>query len=40
MDAVLRRIDRSKGARADFDEGVVRITPGEYETALAVAAER
>ena len=39
MSAVLARIDRSGGARADFDTGVVRITAGEYETALAVAAE-
>lgn len=40
MDAVLALIDRSAGARADFDTGVVRITADEYETALAVAAER
>jgi hypothetical protein len=40
MEAVLRRVDRSEGARADFDVGVVRITPNEYETALAVAAGR
>lgn len=39
MEAVLRRIDRSEGARADFQEGVVRITAHEYETALDVAAE-
>jgi hypothetical protein len=40
MAAVLSRIDRSAGARADFEAGVVRITAAEYETALAVAAER
>ena len=39
MSAVLERIDRSAGARGDFDTGVVRITADEYETALAVAAE-
>jgi hypothetical protein len=38
METVLRRVDRSQGARADFDDGVVRITQTEYETALAVAA--
>jgi hypothetical protein len=40
MSAVLARIDRSAGARADFDAGVVRITEVEYHTALAVAAAR
>jgi hypothetical protein len=40
MGAVLSQIDRSGGARADFEQGVVRITVGEYETALRVAAER
>ncbi len=39
MNAVLSRIDRSGNARADFETGVVRITPDEFETALAVAAE-
>ena len=38
MSAVLAQIDRSAGARADFETGVVRITAGEYETTLAVAA--
>ena len=38
MSTVLSQIDRSAGARADFEEGVVRITAVEYETALAVAA--
>lgn len=40
MSAVLLLIDRSAGARADFDTGAVRITAGEYETALAVEAAR
>jgi hypothetical protein len=40
MASVLSQIDRSGGARADFDAGVVRITVGEYETAVAVAAAR
>jgi hypothetical protein len=40
MHEVLSRIDRSGKARADFETGVVRITAGEFETALAVAAER
>jgi hypothetical protein len=39
MDAVLSRID-SPYARGDFQAGVVLISAGEYETALAVAAER
>lgn len=39
MDSVLSRIDRSAGARADFEAGVVRITADEYETALVVAAQ-
>lgn len=39
MSAVLPRIGSEK-ARADFDKAVVRITRDEYETALAVAAER
>ena len=40
MSDVLAQIDRSQGARADFETGVVAITAGEYETALAVAARR
>ena len=40
MSTVLSQIDRSAGARADFEAGVVRITADEYATALAVAAER
>jgi hypothetical protein len=39
MHAVLSRIDRSAGARADFAVGVVRITEEEYLAALAVAAQ-
>lgn len=39
MCTVLSRIDRSAGARADFEVGVVRITAQEYETAFAVAAK-
>jgi hypothetical protein len=38
MNRVLAQIDRSAGARADFDTGVVRITESEFEAALAVAA--
>lgn len=38
MASVLAHIDRSAGARADFDAGVVGITADEYETAVAVAA--
>ena len=37
MSAVLAQIDPSEKAKADFDAGVVRITDGEYETAVAVA---
>jgi hypothetical protein len=40
MSAVLSQIDPSENAKAEFDAGVVRITANEYETALAVAAER
>ena len=40
MNIVLSRLEPSPEARADFDEGVVRITEHEYETVLAVAAER
>jgi hypothetical protein len=40
MHAVLSRIDTSENARADFENGVVRITADEFETALAVAGER
>jgi hypothetical protein len=39
MNIVLSRIDPSENAKADFEVGVVRITAGEYQTALAVAAE-
>jgi len=40
MSAVLSQIDPSENARAEFEAGIVRITAGEYETAVAVAAER
>ncbi len=40
MSAVLSQMDPAEKAKADFDVGVVRITEGEYETALAVAAGR
>ena len=40
MDIVLSRIDPAENAKADFTAGVVRITAGEYETALSVAAGR
>lgn len=39
MSSVLSQID-SAYARADFETGVVRITAGEFETALAVAGAR
>jgi hypothetical protein len=39
MSAVLSQI-ASETARADFETGVVQITAGEYETALAVATGR
>ncbi len=38
MSTVLAQIDPADKAKADFEAGVVRITAGEYETALAVAA--
>ncbi len=38
METVLQRIDPSEGAKADFQQGVVRITATEYETTVAVAA--
>jgi hypothetical protein len=40
MNAVLSRIDPSEKARAEFQEGVVRITTDEYEAAVALAAGR
>ena len=40
MDIVLSQIDPAENAKADFAARVVRITAGEYETALAVAAGR
>jgi hypothetical protein len=40
MSTVLSQIDPAENAKADFQAGVVRITAGEYETAVAVAAGR
>jgi hypothetical protein len=40
MSAVLPRMGPSEKAKADFERGVVRITAHEFETAVAVAAER
>jgi len=40
MSAVLERIGPSETAKAEFDTGVVRITAGEYEQAVTMAAER
>jgi hypothetical protein len=40
MSAVLSELEPSENAKAEFEAGVVRITANEYETALAVAAER
>ena len=40
MHAVLSQIDPSENAKPEFERGVVRITPHEYETALAVATGR
>ena len=39
MSTVLSRLDPSANAKADFPMGVVRITPHEYETVLAVWAD-
>jgi hypothetical protein len=38
MSAVLPQIDPAENAKADFGAGVVRITSGEFETAIEVAA--
>jgi hypothetical protein len=38
VDAVLAQIDPAENARADFEAGVVRITAGEYQAAMAVSA--
>ena len=40
IDAVLSQLDPAEKAKADFQAGVVRITTGEYETTVAVAAGR
>lgn len=39
METVLARIGPAGNARADFSVGVVRITPHEYDSAVAVAAQ-
>src|SRR5262245_22081554 len=39
MEDVLARIGPGSNAKADFTADVVRITPHEYESAVAVAAE-
>jgi hypothetical protein len=38
METVLALVGPSEKAKADFPVDVVRITPGEYETAVAIAA--
>jgi hypothetical protein len=40
VDAVLSQLDPAGDAKADHEAGVLRITPNEYETTLAVAAGR
>ncbi len=40
MEVVLARIDPANNARADFDFGVVGITPDEFDAAVAAASER
>ena len=40
MHTVLSQVDQSAGARADFEDDVVRITAEEYLTALSVAESR
>ncbi len=40
MSTVLSQIDPAEKAKADFEAGLVRITAGEYENALDVAAGR
>lgn len=40
MAAVLARIDPVNKAKADFDHGVVGITPDEFEAAIAAASSR
>ncbi len=37
MDAVLAAMDPSENAKGEFDTGVLQITDGEYETAVAVS---
>jgi hypothetical protein len=40
VNAVLAQIDPAENARGDFPEGVVRISPHEYRSVLAVARPR
>jgi hypothetical protein len=40
INSVLAQIDPAENAKADFEAGVVRVTAGEYETTIAVAAGR
>jgi EVE domain len=40
MNTVLSQIDPSENAKGDFETGVVRITPHEYQTVLAVSPGR
>ena len=40
VEAVLERVDKSAGARAEFDTGVLAITEAEYTTTLALAPSR
>ena len=40
LNTVLERIDPAENARGDFPAGVVRISPHEYQTALAVAGAK
>jgi hypothetical protein len=40
MSAVLSQMNPSEKAKGEFEAGVVRITAKEYETAVAVAAQR
>jgi hypothetical protein len=40
MNTVLSQIDPAENAKGDFQGGVVRIAPHEYQTVLAVSAGR
>ena len=39
MDTVLPQIDPAENAKGDFQAGVVRITPHEYQTVLSVSTD-